>query len=237
MNRAWFGAISTLLGSSFFLSVLAAQPTLKERALKAPAYDLARGYSFAKLMLKFIPLAQGGVTIQTGEGEVTKENFGQYQQEYSKRLSTYAEAITQRGYAAVSGSYQATTTKSCGRIQSSWVGLVDERPSSRIEIKQEGFEAQLIVREGGGPALENEAIVVETAILVNDAMNSDYNFRGEVKGKDIVIKPDISVLAGWPEWAKPPREKDFEECTITLQPLKGNSGKSYPQLEQLSLHP
>ena len=220
-------AILVLLGSSFSLRASAAEPTLEELALKAPAYDLAQGYSHSKMMTEsLIPAAQKGVTIVTPGGEITQENASEYQREYGERLSTYAEVITQRGYKDLSGSYQPRTTKSCGRIQSSWVGVIHEGSASDVEIQQDGFEAQLIVKwKSGGEEfnLENPVIIVEAAIFVLDAMNSDYGFRGKVKGEVISLKPDESVLKGWPKWANPPRKKDLRKCTITLEPLKTKS--------------
>ena len=232
--RSMLGLVSpaalVLLGSSFSLGASAAEPTLKELALKAPAYDLAQGYSLSKMMIEgFIPTAQKGVTSITPHGAITRENASEFQKEYAERLSTYAEVITQRGYKDLSGSYQPRATKSCGRIQSSWVGLIHEGSASDVEIQQDGFEAQLIVKwKSGGEefSLENPAVIVEAAIFVLDAMNSDYGFRGKVKGEVISLKPDKSVLKGWPEWANPPRKKDLRKCTITLEPLKTKSDVS-----------
>ena len=73
---------------------------------------------------------------------------------------------------------------------------------------------------------ENPVVIVEAAIFVLDVMSSDYGFRGKVKGEVISLKPDESVLKGWPEWANPPRKKDLRKCTITLEPLKTKSGVS-----------
>ena len=210
------------------MAALAAEPTLEELALKVPAYDLARSYFHSKMMIeRLLPAARAGATIVTPGGEINQENAGEYEREYHERLSAYAEVITHRGYKDLSGSYQSRTTKSCGRIQSHWVGLIHEDSASGIEIRQDGFEAQLIVKiKSGGKefSVENPAIIVEAAIFVLDAMNSEYGFRGKVKGEAILLKPDVSVLKTWPGWAGPPRKKDLKKCTITLEPLKSNPG-------------
>ena len=229
MNRAWFAAVFLLLGSSFFLSAGAAQSTLKEDALKADAYDLARSYFTAKQMIEnIIPMVEKGFKIRTRNGKITKRKARKYKKEYGKRLSIYAEAITERGYKTIAGSYQRRTSESCKRIRTALpVGSIDDKAASGIEIQQDGYEAQLIVKfehEGTEYGAEHPMIVVGTTVMVRDAMNSDYFFRGEIKGENIVIKPDLSVLAGWPKWASPPREEDLRNCTITLEPRKGNPG-------------
>lgn len=199
-----------------------AEPALRENALKAPAYDLAKSYLNAKKTMEMLSLVRAGASVTTPEGRITKENLPQYEQEYEQRLSIYAETIAQRGYKVLSGSYRARASKACGRIQSLWVGVIHEGTARDIEIQQEGFEARLHLelKESAGRSLNNPAIVVENSLVVVDAMNSDYCLRGEVKGENIVITPDESVLTTWPQWAKPPRKKDLKECTVTLEPLK-----------------
>ncbi len=239
MNRAWWAAIFLLLGSSFFLSAgaaqstlrergltLAAQAALRERVLKADAYDLAHSYFYAKWMMEeIIPMVEKGFTIILPEGKLTKRKARRYKKEYFIRFSIYAEAIIERGYKTIAGSYQRRGSKSCKRIRSALNDSKYACMTSDVEIQQDGYEARLIVRfehEGKEITLEHPMIVVETAVMVMDATNSDYFFRGEIKGKKIVLKPELSVLAGWPKWAGPPLEQDLRECTITLEPRKGN---------------
>ncbi len=216
INRTWWAAIFLLLGSSFFLSAGAAQSTLTEHGLKADAYDLARSYLKAKRMM-----------VVAKQGKISKKKARKYKKKYGKELSTYGQAITARGYKTIAGSYQARTSESCGRIRSNWVALIHEGFASDVEIEQEGYEAQLIVRveyEGEKCTFENPAVVIESAFFVREAESFDYYFRGEIKGQSIVIKPDLSILVGWESWARPPREKDLRKCTITLEPRTGNPG-------------
>ncbi|NIN36194.1 MAG: hypothetical protein GTO60_14290, partial [Gammaproteobacteria bacterium] len=63
---------------------------------------------------------------------------------------------------------------------------------------------------------ENQAAIVESAMIIRDGINSSYFFRGQVKNKQIIIKPDPSVLETWPNWAGPPSRKDLKKCKITL---------------------
>jgi hypothetical protein len=59
-------------------------------------------------------------------------------------------------------------------------------------------------------------LLVEYGIALQDAMNSDYFFRGTIKNDTIEIQPDVSVLQTWPKWAKPPSQQDLETCIVTL---------------------
>ena len=228
INRTGCAAIFLLLGSSFFPGAGAAQSTSKEYALKTDAYDLARRYFNAKTMMEIASImAPRGIDLITGKGGITKRKVRQYKKKYGKQLSIYAEAINARGYKTIAGSYQARISESCGQIRSALIGSIHESAASGVEIQQDGYEAQLIVRfeyEGEEHTVEHPVIVVETAVLVHDFANEDYYFRGEIKGEDIVIKPDLSVLATWPKWALSLREKDLRKCVITLEPRKGNPG-------------
>jgi TPR repeat protein len=197
------------------------------RAMLAPPEALALSYLGVKSVLHFLPAAAAGATIQLPGETITKSNVEEYRGRYEKRLSLYGEAIKQRGYKTISGAYKGETTKSCARIQSLWVGVIHERGQSGIEIAQDGIEAQVVLRgkhEGKELNLKNQAAIAESAISVLDAMNSDYFFRGEIKDQVIVIKPNLSVLDRWPEWAGPPSRSDLENCTITLKPLSADSG-------------
>jgi hypothetical protein len=214
-----------LCASSFSIDVAAEEPMLQE-ILKAPASALAQDYLRVKLILDFLPLARRGVTIQLPGETITQSNVEEYRVRYEKRLSSSGEAIKQRGYKTISGSYKGETTESCASIGSPWVGIIHKRVQSGIEIVQNGIEAQLIVRvkrEGKELSLKNQAAIVESAISVVDEMNSDYFFRGEIKDQAIVIKPNLSVLNTWPQWAGPPSRSDLENCTITLKPLSADS--------------
>ncbi len=217
MNRAWFAAIFLLLGSSFFLSAGAAQSTLTKHGLKADAYDLARSYLKAKRMM-----------VVAKQGKISKRKARKLKKEYGKELSMYAQAITERGYKSIAGSYQAKTSESCGRIGWSWVNSIHLGITSDVEIQQDGYEARLIVRfeyQGEKVIFESSVIVVENIVgMREEASGSSGFFRGEIKGEDIVLKPDLSVLVGRPPWPVPPREQDLRNCTITLEPRKSNPG-------------
>lgn len=218
--------VLSLFGSSFSFDAAAEEPTLK-KALDAPAWALAQSYLSMKTVVHFLSAADAGATIQLPGETITQSNMEESRRRYEKRLSLYGEAIKQRGYKTISGAYKGETTESCARIKSLWVGVIHERGQSGIEIAQDGMEAQLVIRvkhEGEALSLKNEAAIAESAISVLDAMNSDYFFRGEIKDQVITIKPNLSVLDTWPEWADPPSRSDLENCTITLRQLSSASG-------------
>jgi hypothetical protein len=224
----FFHTLVTLLllcVSSFSVNAAAEEPTLQD-ILKVPASALAQDYLRVQLILGFLPLARGGVTIQLPGETITQSNVEEYRVRYEKRLSLDGEAIKQRGYKTISGTYKGETTPSCANISSPWVGIIQKQNQSEIEIVQKGMEAQLIVRlnrEGKEMSLQNPAAIAESAISIVDEMNSDYFFRGEIQNQAIVIKPNLSVLDTWPKWASPPTRSDLENCTITLKPSSAAS--------------
>lgn len=214
----------SLCVSSFSVNAATEEPTLQD-ILKVPASTLAQDYLRVQLILGFLPLARGGVTIQLPGETITQSNVEEYRVRYEKRLSLDGEAIKQRGYKTISGTYKGEATESCANIGSPWVGII-QKNQSEIEIVQKEMEAQLIVRvkrEGKEFSLKNPAAIAESAISIVDEMNSDYFFRGEIQNQAIVIKPNLSVLDSWPTWASPPRRSDLENCIITLKPSSAAS--------------
>jgi hypothetical protein len=69
------------------------------------------------------------------------------------------------------------------------------------------------------------AAIVDSSIVIQDSMNTGYYFEGKIKNKQIEIKPNVSVLRSWPEWAGPPAQNDIENCTITLEAISVDSNK------------
>lgn len=207
------------------------EPTVSQ-ALAVPAIDLAQSYLQVKFVTEvLLPAAEKGVniTLLTPIGsEALNKNVEQYKRKYQGRFSTYREAIKQRGYRTISGTYRGKTTEACARIKSAWVGSIREGRASGIEITQDGFDAQVIVsieHEGKKLSLRNQVAIAESGIALLDEMNSDYYFVGRIKDKEIELKPSVSVLRSWPQWARPPSREDLENCTITLEPLSEDFGK------------
>jgi hypothetical protein len=100
--------------------------------------------------------------------------------------------------------------------------LIYEQEQKTVEITQDDMDASVVVMvevKGKELNVKNPAAVAESTMAVNDAMNSDYFFRGEIKDNVIVFKPDVSVLRSWPRWAKPPSRSDLEACVVTLERL------------------
>jgi hypothetical protein len=197
----------------------APQPSLNQ-ALTAPASDLAQGYLWVKFVTQYaLPTVETGGNIQLGSEAINKSNVSEYQRKYQERYLIYRKAIKQRGYRTISGTYSGTTTEACARVRSTWVSLIREGSAKSIEIQQDGFDAQLIISaeyKGKKLDIRNKAAVVESGIALQDAMNSDYFFRGTIKNDTIEIQPDVSVLQSWPKWANPPSQQDLETCIVTL---------------------
>jgi len=221
-----FGGV--LLGAGCSSTVTKEEPTQND-LLKAPAANLAQSYLVAKTRLRLVERqvkfgSFGGsgarFTLKTGGEMIDKDNVDEYLAKYQKQLSLYEEAIRQRGSNDLSGMYQGEATESCSRINSIFAAAIQGQKQGAIEIRQNNMNALLVVsvlQDGGEFDVSNPAAVVESALAVIDAANSDYYFRGQFNNDVIEIKPDVSVLKTWPKWANPPSRSDLEKCVITLK--------------------
>ncbi len=205
----------------------------REDVLEMPAADLAEGYLAASASVALVKkhvdagaFGGSGARFVLGiRGEsVDKDNVNEYLAKSQKELSLYEGAINQRGFVKIAGAYKGEATESCSRSNSIFAAILQEQKQVAIEIRQKEMNALIVIsvsHEGGEVDVSNPAAVVESAIAVNEAANSDYFFRGEVNNSMIVIRPEVSVLKTWPKWANPPTRKDLEDCIITLKKYKG----------------
>ena len=217
-----------LLGAGCSSNVTKEEPTQND-LLKAPAANLAQGYLAAKTRLRLVERqvkmgAFGGsgarFTLKTGGENIDKDNIDEYLAKYQKQLSLYEEVIRQRGSNDLSGMYQGEATESCSRSNSIFAATIQARKHGAIEIRQNNMNALVVVsvlQDDGEFDVSNPAAVVESALAVIEATNSDYYFRGKFNNGVIEIRPDVSVLNTWPKWANPPSRSDLEECVITLK--------------------
>ena len=196
------------------------EPTLQD-AIDASAADLAQSYLSMKSIVRLVPTG-ARATIHIGGVTINKDNVDEYQVKFERRLSLYEQAIRQRGYKTISGLYKGEATESCARSNSIFAALIQQQKQESIEITQDDMDAQIIItakHDDKEVSITNPAAVAESVIAVNEATNSDYFFRGEIKNNVIVFKPHVSVLDTWPKWANPPSRRDLEECIVTLERL------------------
>jgi head-tail adaptor len=213
-----FVVILSILISGCSEQLIKTEPTLQD-ALDASASDLALSYLSMKHTVRFVAIGERA-TVTIGNITINKDNVAEYKAKFEGRLSLYEKAIRQRGFKTVAGLYKGEATESCVRTNAIWAALIQKQSQKAIEITQEVMDAQVVItveQEGKEISLKNPAAIAESAIAVNEATNSDYYFRGEIKNKVIVFRPDVSVLNTWPKWAKPPSRRDLEECIITLE--------------------
>ena len=204
------------------------EPT-EEDVREASAADLAQGYLAAKTSLMGLNrLVKSGAFGGSGarfvvkiRGEsIDKDNVDEYLAKYQQQLALHEEAIKQRGFKTVAGQYKGEATESCERSNAMWAALIQRQRYKAIEITQEDMDARVAItveHKGKEVVVKNSAAVAESAMALIEASNSDYYFRGEIKDKMIVFKPDLSVLRTWPKWANPPSQSDLEDCVVTLE--------------------
>jgi hypothetical protein len=217
-GRKLVGAGSRLVTQQIRQTLLLTVPTLED-VLDASAADLAVSYMSMKPIVRHVS-AGAKATLNIGGVTISEDNVDVYKQRLEKRLSVYEQAIRQRGFVDLSGMYKGEATEACSRSNAFLAALIQAQMQESVEIRQNDMDALVVIsvkHDDGERELSNPAAVVESAIVVNEAANSDYYFRGDFNNDVIVIKPDVSVLRTWPKWANPPSLRDLEECSVTLK--------------------
>lgn len=199
---------------------------LVARALAAPSENLGTAYLVSKNLVEFAGYAQDGIEIVTPEGKISERNAKSYLRRYQGRLAAYRQAIARRGYQSLAGTYSvASVTKACARSGSMLMGGAEEGVFKTIKIAQDDFEItlQLTLEVGEDEAssddktLDTPGVIVESAIVIAEPLNSDYFLQGTYSPNRIELKPRLDVLESWPNWAGPPKKNDLENCTLVLE--------------------
>jgi TPR repeat protein len=193
---------------------------LLAEALKAPSIELAESYGSISNVIKMLPLAEAGVTVQLPDGEVNKSNVAAVRIELEQRMAAYARAIDQRGVADLRGEYTAIA-RDCGDSGSAWAMAIAEG-YDRIFLEQNGSEVKFAAskkKRRSSNDIVAKGFCVETAFALIDPMNSDYVLVGESRNGRITISPDAeSVLNAWPDFIQPPSRSSLSSCVVTLTP-------------------
>ncbi len=200
------------------------------QAIRAPSDSLAQAYLAVSFVAKILEPARVGhfratlVTRLDGRADtVSASNAALYLAGYQDRLRVYALAIAQRKNDAISGTYRAAATSSCGQIQSMWAGGIRDGVVGNINISQDGFNVQLVNDvqiEGKSRSVEIPGIVVESVLAFSDPANSEFGFLGHLTPGKITARPDLKLLDAWPNWVKAPSRKDLSECVVTLSRIQ-----------------
>jgi hypothetical protein len=206
------------------LREITAGGTLLQRAMDAPAGDLANAYMTNVVRVRLMAVAEGGGTLVTPTETLRADNIGSAKRETQSKLSTYAAAIVDRGYRSIGGRYMTTATTSCERTGSAWAGGIRLGHLREVHIHHDAFE--LTVTQSADPKAKRSAFdmpgaIVESDLAFVDSGNSELMFRGMVASDKITIQVDDvdGLLARWPKWAGPPSRADLIACTVTLTPL------------------
>ncbi|HAU22840.1 MAG TPA: hypothetical protein DCS24_09675 [Erythrobacter sp.] len=200
-------------------------PELVAAALKSSPEGLGVSFLVNRYMIKLADLATEGIQIQTPEGVIDKRSATVKKRESERRLHAYRQAILQRGFDDLSGVYRiASVTPSCADSRSLWLSGAVEGIFEKFEFSQRSFEFALSITptiESGIKddigTLDLEGVVVESNLVIEDPINSDYFLEGESLGERIEIRPRLDVLKGWPSWASPPKKRDLKNCKLVLE--------------------
>lgn len=193
-----------------------ASGSLLERALRAPAADLASSYYVVKYLVDRLPPAGHGTAIGTpGSNDV-----GEVKAELERRLAIYATAINHRGYKSIAGTYLSNATASCANVPSLWALGMLKGELGNLDITQNGFIIRLVQqRKNNSSTVIIPGVIVESSLVLADPANFDFRFRGEITSGGITLRPDVkAILAAWPAWMEPPNRTDLSSCGISLAP-------------------
>lgn len=207
----------------------AARNPTQRQVMEAPAGDLAISYLNAKIMLQTTTMAEAGMQIVTREGTITKGNAAKFKSSYEQREKFYADAIVQRGYGQLAGSYRVRSADPpCLRSFSTLLAGAAASKIKLLTIVQAGPDLTLSITldESADGSTRPTAIkldfigaTAEDALAVVDPMNSDYFLEGKASGKTIAMRARPEVLDAWPRWAAGPTKADLAGCTVVLERL------------------
>ena len=224
------GLVAVLLATGCSTGVETKAPTRKD-VLEAPSADLAQSYLAVKTSLGLLEkhvkagaFRKSGATFMIKmRGEmVNRGNVDGYLVKFREQVSVYREAIKERGYADIAGTYKGEATKSCAKSNSLFAAVIQGKLVTGMEIRQDGIDPELVLnfkQKDKETSVVTFAAIAETAMALVEPMNSDFYFLGEIRDRVIVLKPDVSVLKTWPKWANPPSQSDLEGCIVTLERL------------------
>lgn len=203
----------------------AVDKALLARAMKASPEDLGTSFLVNRYMINMTELVGGNLRIHTPEGTIDEKSAAKQRVEFEKRMRAYRHAIEQRGFQDFSGEYKLSSIEpSCARTGSLLLGGAQEGIFEKYEIKQDSFELTLSVTLKAELSQRPEigtfdfaGVAVESSLVFEDPMNSDYFVDGSGTSGRIEIRPRIDVLKGWPQWASPPKKRDLENCKLVLE--------------------
>jgi len=184
---------ATFSASEVERSFIEQAPRYRQRALAYPAELLAKSYFSEALSIKTLPRAKAGVNVITMKDgtpqRVTKENVDAYIKGYSGLLAIIDQAIRQRGFRQVGGTFVMKVGSNCK-------GFND----GTVSIAQSDFRIKLV---SGWPALfeGSEGIVIEDTIAIG--IGAPENFE------DVIGLGKVEAGRA---------EINFGNCKITLTP-------------------
>lgn len=214
--RALSGATSTKEGPG---------RVAKDQALGAPPEYLASGYLAVAAYLPMVELARTGAKVTVPDGTIDASNVETYAATYTERLRTYEAAIEQRGYQKIAGTYSADATGACKAAGSMLAPLVAMGMAKEITMTQDGFKVELTQSfsvEGRDGKIAHHGVIVESALVVADAMASDFTFLGNVRQDEIELRPWVAYIqqtfSRYPPGFPPrPNWEALSKCTLTLK--------------------
>lgn len=207
----------------------ASDDDLTAKAMNASAEDLGMAYLVNQSLIKMTEMASAGIQIHTADGIIDDRTAAQKRKEFERRLQIYRDAMMLRGFEDFTGKYSVASVKSaCAKSGSLWLSGSAEKAFKDYEIVQDGFSVKLTLKinpEAGAPSANGafalEGVAVESTLVIEDPINSDYYIKGFLKDGRLEIRPRLEVLNGWPEWASPPKKRDLERCILVLQRDEG----------------
>ena len=210
LGVVWFFASQGMAAAAGAGEATPPRVTLNQ-ALNVSAYRLADGYLYADSiasMLEYVSQGKlGGLVLNLGgQGvKIDQSNADMFLAVYRDRLATFEKAILQRGFRNIAGKYIQVPSH-CGKLASTVPAPLDE-----ISIDQAGFKLKL------GP-LKHEAVIVESTIAVQDAMDMDIQFRGTVNKRRVIkLRLDVDRIKSSTTPFKP-NIKAVSKCVVVLSP-------------------
>lgn len=192
--------------------------SLLERALRAPAADLASAYYGEKHLFDQLPRVEHGMIIDTPQGKIDADNAAKVKKALQQHLATYETAIKQRGYKSIAGVYLSNATASCANVPSMWIRGMLKGKLGTVNITQNDFTFQFTQPlKDQSSTIVIPGVIVGSSLVLSDPLNFDFRLRGEVSDDGITLHPDAkAIISAWPAWMEPPNRAALSSCSIFL---------------------
>lgn len=198
------------------------EPTVED-LLAAPADAIAQGYLVTETRLSLMAMIAGTeFTLETPEGQITKENAGFFRQKFENRKAIYQQAIEQRGYPKdLAGEFHVTSVEpSCGGSEAPFISEAQRKSFNKVLVSQNDHEITVTILfeltdqdDPEDAELAFDGVVIENSMSLFDDLNGYHYLVGRLAPGKIELRPSVEERSS----ASSSGEQELDSCVLVLE--------------------